>query len=148
MQSNPRQFWILDSLSMELGFQTLSRAFSTFDMNQLAKTCRNHWKKRLKISKLAKLESGKVGKWYILSKRRYSSAQKIYKTQTCPPPPPITQRPVNFRKFAEPYLPTLKTYHPKTSLRIPSGVDGFSPTYPCKSWQSETADATSLNRAI
>ena len=86
---------------MELGFQTLSRGFSTLDMNQLGKICRNYWKKRLKISKLAKLESGKV---------IYLRTEKIHSTNL----PPIIQRPVNFRKFAEPYLPTLKTYHRKT----------------------------------
>ena len=103
---------------MELGFQTLSRALSTFDMDQFGKICRNHWKKRLKISKLVKLESGKV----ILLR-----TENLHNTNL----PPIIQRPVNFCKFAEPYLPTLKTYQPKTWQvdkfygALSGGVDGF-----------------------
>ena len=44
--------------------------FSTFDMDQLGKILRHHWKERIKISKLAKFESDT-----IKSERGYSSSK-------------------------------------------------------------------------
>ena len=46
--------WDFFKLCKEL---TLPRFFPTFDVDQLGKILRHHWKRRLNISKLAKFES-------------------------------------------------------------------------------------------
>ena len=48
-----------------------STVFSTFDMDKLGKIQGHHWKKRLKISELAKFESGN----YAWRERRYNAAK-------------------------------------------------------------------------
>ena len=51
---------------------TGTTVFSTFDMDQLGKILRHHWKERIKISKLAKFESDTVTS---KSERGYSSTK-------------------------------------------------------------------------
>ena len=62
--------------------------FSTFDTDKLGTNRRHHWKKLLKISKIAKFESDllKINEDIAPRSREILQTLVWWRTQTCPPP--------------------------------------------------------------
>ena len=84
--------------------------FLTFDMDQLGKHRRHHWKKRLKINRIGNFESDTSS----ASEDITPQVAKFYRglcgggrfVPSLPPPPPTSTIPtsVKLRSFEEPYL--------------------------------------------